>query len=254
MAPVASAEVAQGTFQLGTRWANFYLVREGTEAVLIDAGYPAYWKQVPRAARELGLSLDGLLAVIVTHHHVDHVGAAKRLQSTTQAAVHVHAADAPMVRGARRSQVPPGFYRHSWRPSMARYLVHTAAAGGARYRAVPGTHELRDGEVLDLPGSPRVIHTPGHTAGHCSIALDRRGVLFCGDAMVNFDYATGTHGLGLHRFNDDRSQALVSLSRLEPVPAEIVLFGHGQPWTEGLRQALDTVRSREPTAARRRGR
>jgi glyoxylase-like metal-dependent hydrolase (beta-lactamase superfamily II) len=254
MAPIASVEVAEGTFQLGTQWANFHLVTEGTEAILIDAGYPAYWTQVPAVAHELGLSLNGLLAVIVTHHHVDHVGAAKRLQSTTHAVVHVHAADAPMVRGDRRSHVPPGFYRQCWRPSMARYLIHTAAAGGARYRPVPAIHELRDGDVLDLPGSPRVIHTPGHTAGHCSIALDRRGVLLCDDAMVNFDYAAGRHGLGLHRFNDDRAQALVSLSRLEPVPAEIVLFGHGQPWTEGLRRALDAVRSREPLSKRRRGR
>lgn len=60
--------------------------------------------------------------------------------------------------------------------------------------------------------------------------------------MANFDYATGTRGLGQHRFNDDREMALASLAHLDAIDAEVVLFGHGDPWTGGLRQALEVAR------------
>jgi glyoxylase-like metal-dependent hydrolase (beta-lactamase superfamily II) len=89
-----------------------------------------------------------------------------------------------------------------------------------------------------------VVHTPGHTSGHCSVLLAERGVLFSGDAMVNFDYASGRRGLSQHRFNDDRDAALSSLDRLDDFDVSTVLFGHGEPWTEGSRRALTIVRAR----------
>jgi glyoxylase-like metal-dependent hydrolase (beta-lactamase superfamily II) len=208
---------------------------------LVDAGYPGYFEQIPDASE--------VAAVVVTHHHVDHAGTAEQVRSRGGATIYVDGADAPMVRGERRSHVPPGFYRQAWRPSMARYLAHTVAVGGARYRPVSIVRELGHDERLDVPGRPLVIHAPGHTAGHCSVLLDDRGVLLAGDAMVNFDYAAGRTGLRLHRFNEDRARAHASLERFDSLAAEVVLFGHGDPWTRGLKAALERVRSAE--AARR---
>jgi glyoxylase-like metal-dependent hydrolase (beta-lactamase superfamily II) len=243
-AVVGRPEVAGGVFRLGTRWANFYLLVEGQEATLVDAGYPRYWRQVPEALEALGMPVHAISAVIVTHHHVDHVGTAEQVRRESEARVYVHADDAGIVRGERRSHVPPGFYRQSWRPSMARYLAHTVAVGGISYRPVSDVEVIHDDLVLDIPGRPRVIRTPGHTAGHCSVAADERGVLLAGDAMVNFDYASGKDGLGLHRFNEDRERALASLDRLDGVDAGIVLFGHGNPWMDGSRRALAILRER----------
>jgi glyoxylase-like metal-dependent hydrolase (beta-lactamase superfamily II) len=246
-------EVAEGIFRLGTRWANFHLLVAGQEAILVDAGYPRYWPQIPQALDELGLEPRSITAVLVTHHHVDHVGTAERVRRETGAAIYAHADDAEIVRGERRSHVPPRFYRQSWRPSMARYLVHTVVAGGARYRPVEQVEVLSADGTLDLPGRPRVIQTPGHTAGHYSVAVEERGVLFAGDAMINFDYASGEAGLRLHRFNEDRARAVDSLARFDGLDADTVLFGHGDPWTKGLRRALEAVRNAEDSgrAARR---
>jgi glyoxylase-like metal-dependent hydrolase (beta-lactamase superfamily II) len=127
---------------------------------------------------------------------------------------------------------------------MIRYLAHTVAFGGARYRPVAATTPPDSDAVLDLPGRPRVIPTPGHTAGHYSVLLAERGVLFSGDAMVNFDYAAGKSGVKLHRFNEDRERARSSLQQLEGLDAEIVLFGHGDPWTQGVDRAVELARER----------
>jgi glyoxylase-like metal-dependent hydrolase (beta-lactamase superfamily II) len=127
---------------------------------------------------------------------------------------------------------------------MIAYLLHSARAGGARFRPVAAVEILEEGGPLDLPGRPRIIPTPGHTAGHCAVWLEDRAVLLSGDAMVNFDYATGKRGLKLHRFNEDRERAKLSLDELDGLEAEVVLFGHGDPWRGGLGPALDIVRER----------
>ena len=237
-------QVTDGVYRLGTQWANFHLIRDGSEWTLVDAGYPGYFRQLARALAALDSSLDAIRGVIVTHHHVDHEGTAEMIRAQTGAPVFVHAADADPVSGRRRSHVPPGFYRQLWRPSMARYLLHTVRAGGACYRPVRDVEHLDEDQTLDVPGRPRVMHVPGHTAGHCSVVLDERGVLLAGDALVNFDYASGMRGVRLHRFNEDRSLALASLDRLEPIEVDTVLFGHGDPWHRPLREALDVARSR----------
>jgi glyoxylase-like metal-dependent hydrolase (beta-lactamase superfamily II) len=236
-------EVAEGVYRLGTRWLNFYLVEEDGEFTLIDAGYPGYWRHLTEAVDALGTSLEAIRAVILTHHHGDHVGTAERLRSTAGARVFVGEGDLWIVAGNYPSHANPGFYRQSsWRPSGVRNLLHSAAAGGAKYRPVQGVEALKADQTLDLPGRPRVIPTPGHTAGHHSVALEQRGVLFAGDAMASFDYVAGTRGVGQHRFNDDREIALASLARLDPIEAKVVLFGHGDPWTGGLPRALEIAR------------
>jgi glyoxylase-like metal-dependent hydrolase (beta-lactamase superfamily II) len=233
-------EVAEGVYRLGTRWLNFYLVEEDGEFTLIDAGYAGYWRHLTDAVEALGTSLEAIRAVILTHHHVDHVGIAQRLRSTVGARVLVGEGDLWIVAGNYPSHANPGFYRQaSWRPSGIRFIAHSAAAGGGKYRPVQGVEALKENQTLDLPGQPRVIHTPGHTGGHHSLALEQRGVLLSGDAMARFDYVSGRRGVGLHRLNDDREIALASLARLDPIDAQIVLFGHGEPWTDGLQRALE---------------
>jgi glyoxylase-like metal-dependent hydrolase (beta-lactamase superfamily II) len=236
--------VAEGVYRLGTRWINFYLVEEQGEFTLIDAGYPSYWKHLVAAIDALGTSLGAIRAVILTHHHADHVGTAQRLNSTTGARVLIGAGDAWIVSGRYPSHANAGFYRQcALRPSGLRFLAHSAAAGGAKYHPVKAVETLTDDQTLDLPGRPRVIATPGHTAGHHAVALQDRSVLFSGDTMASFDYVTGRRGLGQHRLNDDRALALASLERFDGIDAETVLVAHGDPWTDGLHRALDVVRA-----------
>jgi glyoxylase-like metal-dependent hydrolase (beta-lactamase superfamily II) len=245
-------EVAEGVYRLGTRWINFYLVAEGGEFTMIDAGYPGYWKYLAAGIDALGATPDAIRAVIVTHHHADHVGIAERVRSIGGARVLAGEGDAWIVAGKYPSHASPGFYRRcSIRPSGLRFIAHSAVAGGARYRPVQSVESLNEEDAtLHLPGRTRVIHTPGHTAGHYSVALPERGVLLSGDAFATLDYVTGKRRIGLHPLNDDREIALASLYRLSAVEAETLLPAHGDPWTGGLDRALQIVREREAPGTR----
>src|ERR1700733_2827619 len=104
-------------------------------AVAVDPGAAA---PVQQALESRGLTLR---AVLVNHHHPDHVGGAPEL--------------------ARRHACP--------------------VFGPAREAGEVVTHPLTDGAEIELPGLGarfRALDIPGHTAGH--IAFTGHGILFCG--------------------------------------------------------------------------
>lgn len=108
-----------------------------------------------------------------------------------------------------------------------------------------GHETFSDGDVLDVPGRPKVVHTPGHTTGHSALLFEGKGVLFAGDAIITHELVTGGAGVRLmpHFVNEDNRACLASLDRLEAVDAELVLVGHGAPWRDGPAAAARQART-----------
>jgi glyoxylase-like metal-dependent hydrolase (beta-lactamase superfamily II) len=238
-------EVAAGVHRLEDVYTNWYLVEDGGRLTLVDAGLPADWGAFTSALGRVGRSLADVDAVLITHHHRDHAGTAERLRSTG-ARVMAHPADAPYLRGEKRFS-DLGIVRYLWRPWYAQYIMRYVAKGITRTPAVAELGDLADGERLDVPGAPRIIHVPGHTPGSCAIFLKDRGVLFTGDALVTLDLTRGPRGQrgpqivrGPH--TDDATQALESLDVLTSTRARVVLPGHGDAWTDGIESAVEHAR------------
>lgn len=221
--------VADGVYRLGSRWVNWYLVEHDGRLTLVDTGYPRYYEQLAAGLASLGRGAAEIEAVVLTHAHADHLGSAARLHGESGARVLTHAADADVVR-AGDSKPPPGFFADAWRPRFARYLLHALASGGRSIARVPSVETFGEGDVLDVPGRPRVLHTPGHTPGHCAFLLEERGVLFSGDALVTLDTASGRTGPQPIRWNEDAEQAGASYEQLRALTVSVVLPGHGEPW------------------------
>ena len=99
---------------------------------------------------------------------------------------------------------------------------------------------------LDVPGSPRVVFTPGHTYGHCALHLPGRDAVISGDALVTLDPYTGQPGpqIVAGAATADSAQAIASLDRLAATGASVVLPGHGEPWTAGVASAVELARER----------
>jgi glyoxylase-like metal-dependent hydrolase (beta-lactamase superfamily II) len=94
-------------------------------------------------------------------------------------------------------------------------MLHALRGGATRTVPVVEATVFVDEEVLDLPGRPRVIHVPGHTAGHAAIIFEDRKALFVGDVLATMDIESGESGPHLvPRFvNEDDKLALASLVR-----------------------------------------
>jgi glyoxylase-like metal-dependent hydrolase (beta-lactamase superfamily II) len=239
---------APGVHRLSNVYTNWYLLEQGGRLTVLDAGLPGDWRAFCSALGRLGHTPEAIDAVLITHHHPDHTGNAERLRAGG-ARVLSHPADAPYLRGEKHLS-NSGIVRYLWRPWYAFYLASYVAKGITRTRPVAKLDELADGEVLDVPGSPRVVHAPGHTPGSCALWLEESSLLFSGDALVTLDVARGPRGRagpqvvrGPH--TADAELALESLDVLAATKAQIVLPGHGDPWEHGIETAVK--RAREPS-------
>jgi glyoxylase-like metal-dependent hydrolase (beta-lactamase superfamily II) len=236
---------APGVHRLSSVYTNWYLLEADGRLTVLDAGLPGDWREFLSALSRLGHSPADVDAVLITHHHPDHAGNAEQLRSSG-ARVFAHPADAPYLRGEKRLS-RGGLARFLWRPWYAFYMLSYVAKGITRTPTVADLDTLADAEVLDVPGSPTVIHAPGHTAGSCALFLEDRSLLFSGDALVTLDVVRGPRGrqgpqIAHGPFAADADLAVESLRALAVTNAETVLPGHGEPWPHGIKSAANIAR------------
>ncbi|MEA2431086.1 MAG: hypothetical protein QOI19_1559 [Thermoleophilaceae bacterium] len=230
-----SAQVGDGITRLGTEIVNWYLVEEAGRLTAVDAGLPAYERSLEADLAAAGHSLGDVEAVVLTHADSDHFGMAARMREAG-ARVLIHVDDEPRLRkpGPKSGDgAPIHVLPLMWRPAFWRFMGHMARSGGAKPPTVEGAETFTDGEVLDVPGKPRAVHTPGHTDGHCALLFESRGALFVGDELCTWNPLTGARGPRLMPkvFDVSYAQCVESLARIEPLDAALILPGHGDPWS-----------------------
>ncbi|HSL75760.1 MAG TPA: MBL fold metallo-hydrolase [Candidatus Limnocylindrales bacterium] len=226
----------------GSTLVNGYLVADSTGVTIIDAGLPGYWKQLPGELARMGRSMDDVRGVVLTHGDTDHVGFAQRLRQERGVPVYVHAADAPRARGEVTK--PSTGWGKVKVGALLGFLWYAGRQGGLRVPPVREVVPVDDGATLDLPGSPRLIHIPGHTPGSAAIHVPAVDALFVGDALTTRDVLTGDGGPRIAPFTLDPASARASWDKLDGIDARWVLVGHGDPWDRGVAEALREARAR----------
>jgi glyoxylase-like metal-dependent hydrolase (beta-lactamase superfamily II) len=233
--------IAPGIHRIGERSiVNAYLVEEAGEVTIIDAGVPGYYRVIPGELAAMGRTVADVRALLLTHGHTDHIGFAERLRHERRVPVSVHEADAALARG----EVPnpaKGYGPTKLGPFLG-FLWFTLLRGGFRTPKLQEVATFGDGATLDVPGSPRVILTPGHTPGSAALHVRSLNALFVGDAFATYAVTTGARGPQVAPFTADPAEAVASLARLEAISADLVLPGHGDPWTGGVQEAVRKVR------------
>jgi glyoxylase-like metal-dependent hydrolase (beta-lactamase superfamily II) len=236
--------VADGVHRIEDANVNWFLVEDAGRITIVDAGIPASWESFQQALQTLGRRSDQVDALVLTHAHFDHVGFAERARRELRIPVYVHENDAPMT-------------RHPWRYDHERSrAVHLATHPRglpfvlefARHRAffprpIGDVVRFEEG-VLPVPGSPRVVLTPGHTLGHCALHLPDRDCVIVGDAVVTLDPYTARVGprLVARAATADSARNLRTLDAIAATGARTVLVGHGEPWTDGVESLVAAAR------------
>lgn len=138
----------------------YFAVNEETkELLIVDPGAGA--EQLAAKVREEGLKP---AAILLTHGHFDHAGAAEELARELGVQICIHEED-------QETLEDPGL-------NVSRMMGTDAVYHADVF--------LKDEQELDLAGFHiRVLHTPGHTVGGCCYYFPYEDALFSGDTLFN---------------------------------------------------------------------
>jgi glyoxylase-like metal-dependent hydrolase (beta-lactamase superfamily II) len=190
-------------FVLGPFQENCYVVTDpdsGATAI-VDPGADG-----DRLVAEIERLKHDVVAIWVTHAHVDHIGAIATVKRRWNVPVYLHPLDQPLYRvGCRQAQLY-----------------------GIPYEEPPvADRGFAEGEDVDLGKlKVSVMHTPGHSPGHVVLYADGKALV--GDCL----FAGSVGRTDLPFSNAEQLEA--SLARIAALPAETVIYpGHGDTSTIG---------------------
>jgi glyoxylase-like metal-dependent hydrolase (beta-lactamase superfamily II) len=196
------------------------------------AGWPAYWTGAylvgtalidcgpPATAAELLGALEGrrVDALLVTHHHEDHMGSADVLAQRRGLVPKIHPLGVPLVEEGFPQQA---YRRLAWgRPPRVRAeaLGPEVAVGALRFE---------------------VIFTPGHSPDHACFFERERGWLFTGDLFL-------AERLRYLREDEELEPLIASLETVGRLPLTRVFCAHRGPVRDGpaaLRRKAEGLRT-----------
>jgi hydroxyacylglutathione hydrolase len=189
---------------------NCYIIGDAESGVgaLLDPGYEA--ARIAMAVEETGLEIG---SIIVTHAHIDHVGAVVGLVDEYACPVLMHAEAEPMLEGL---------------PTQAMMM-------GLRFGNVPTVdRHVADGEVVEVGDLRfRSLYTPGHAPGHLAFYVEDERLVLSGDAL----FAGSVGRVDLPGGSMEVLMRSIEESLLTLPDETIVYPGHGPRTTIGNERA-----------------
>lgn len=198
-----------------------YLIETPQSLFLVDSGFRWFDPLVLRTIRRIGRTLDELRLAVLTHPHLDHVGAIPALRRRVEFDIAAHPdAIAPLARGGDAYSPPT----QGWTRAVEWLATHAMPL--LDLPPIVPTLAPADGERLDAFGLPgRVFHTPGHSQWCISLLLDD-GTAFAGDLLIGPGHMTTS--VSPPAMSADPRGALASTRKLLDAGAERFMPPHGR--------------------------
>lgn len=193
---------------------NCYIgINETTrEAFVVDPGDSA--EILAKEIRELKVKPT---AILLTHGHFDHAGAAKKLAEMLKVKIYAHEAEQETLE----------------KPC---YNLSDMVGKSDKYHA---DVYVREGQQLDIAGfSMQVFHIPGHTAGGCCYYIPKEDVLFSGDTLFcqsigRTDFPGGSMSQLVHAIQD-KLLVLPENTEVYPGHMDSTTIGQERMWNPYL--------------------
>ncbi|MCU0706482.1 MAG: MBL fold metallo-hydrolase, partial [Fimbriiglobus sp.] len=155
---------------------TFYVLKDGGELYLIDTGFVSAQRLLRRALHRQGWDRLPVRGILLTHGHLDHALNAVPFARQFNAWIAGPRLDADHYLGKARNRGP----------GQVADILESIGRPLLRYRRFTPDRLLDSGDELPVWGGLRVVHLPGHTAGHCGFYCPRRKWLFSGDLFNSY--------------------------------------------------------------------
>lgn len=208
---------------------------------LVDCGYEETFLEFTTELSKLGVELDDLYAILVSHDDIDHIGALKLFKDKNpNLIIYCSEIEEPSVSGKIKSerleQAEQSLLTlpEEYKPWAFQFIDQLKKIQRIKVDAVLKNHDKIGEEV-------EVIFTPGHTKGHISFYIPEEKTLIANDALVieadNFDLANPM-------FTLDMDQAIKSVELIKGLELEKIICYHGGIARENISQKLANLISK----------
>ena len=211
---------------------NAYLIG-GEPWVLVDTGMTTdeAVAALDAGLEEAGVPLEAIDSVLITHHHPDHYGMSRPIRERSNAKVMIHRRDIEMIFAGMGGgpDMKDFFYWHGG-PKLEGNSS-PPILGAPEYQPAAPDAYLTDDQVFEFEGRKmRVLHTPGHSPGHCCFALHTEEIVLTGDHILpritpHVGYFPGGDENPLGNFLD-------SLRKVGECSFRLALPAHGDPFLD----------------------
>ena len=212
---------------------NVYLIRDGKEGILVDSGIGSE-ESTEIQVNYLNAHAIDLQHIVLTHHHMDHMGGAARLRQATGACVSMHRQERFFLDKRQTSRT------EDWSTPNYGEIAQTQEA----ITETTIDRWLLDGDTIPVNElTLQVVHSPGHTLGSICLYLPQERVMFTGDTVPGI----GTTVV-MPPPSGDMALYFDSLVHLKTYDVSLLLPGHGPVITNPqrkLQELIDHRRQRE---------
>jgi glyoxylase-like metal-dependent hydrolase (beta-lactamase superfamily II) len=238
-------EVADNVFLAAGTDVNWIVLRDGADLTLIDSGWPGDTAAVEASIRAIGNRPEDVRAILLTHAHIDHMGALNHFAERYGTPVYMDAVEVAHAKREYLEQAGPlAVVKNIWRPGVLPWSVRVARVGALQKITTPHARPFPSAGALDLPGRPTPIATHGHTSGHSAYYLTDVGAVVTGDGLVTGHPTSRTVGPQVlpPMFNHSAADALRALDPLETLSGDLILPGHGRSHRGAIGPAVTRAR------------
>jgi hydroxyacylglutathione hydrolase len=174
------------TTSIKPSYTNVFLTECDGGYLLIDTSYTDQYSHFKTELQSLGIDLDQIKYVLLTHHHDDHAGFVKPIIQETGARLIVHENALP--------NLEKGVHYMDMRYLNTCTKITLTLFSLIREHTYPG-YALKEDDVVIQGDEPRllkeigvdgeILYTPGHTDDSITVLMSN-GDAFVGDAAMNF--------------------------------------------------------------------
>ena len=219
------------------------VIWDENDCMLVDAGLPGSYESIKNEFVRIGVRIENLNKIIITHSDIDHIGGLAGIISNLPQKLEIisHSVEKPYI----QAEVPP--------VKLSKMEESIKLLEGETYERMKVlANSLRqnypklkadvdmvvdDGEELPFLGGIEIIHMPGHTKGHICLYLKNTKTLIAGDVLFVKENKIINEAV----FNFDNELALKSMEKLLGYDIEKIICYHGGIFTGNVEDGIKKI-------------